>query len=949
MPAKGWSEDDRSVRRGDVGEAASAEVRILHPEAEIPHNLPAPLSSFVGRARELAEVLGALAESRFLTLTGAGGCGKSRLALQVAADSLGSFPDGAWWLELAPITEPAMVAPAVAHVFGVRPLPGQSELDAAVSYLSSRRALVVLDNCEHVIDEAARVAETLGRGCPHVRVLATSREPLRAEGETEWRVPSMSLSKDDGYGAADAVALFVERAAQVKKGFALSGDNTSAVVRICRELDGIPLAIELAAARLRVLSVEQIADWLHDRFRLLKGGVRTALERHQTLRASVEWSHDLLSGEEQVLFRRLGVFVGGFTLEAAAGICGGDGIERDRVLDLLAALVDKSLVLAEEHQQEVRYRMLETVRQYALECLEEAEEDEVQLNRHRDFYLEFAERMGSEILTPRQPEVLDVLDPDWANFSQAIEQSVVTEPEKALRFCVALTWWYRLRGHFPQGETAFSKALQAAGEEPSILRARAMWGRAHLLTYAGAFGEAIPAAHEALAEAERAEDDVALTGSLFVLGALIMYPDPIGARPLLERGRRIAMEGGDDFWLMAITQMLAYTYINQLDYATAIPLLEEVLPIAERIGYLECIAWHWVGVGGAAWRLADQAAGRKAVQAALSAARTVDDVVTEIAAVALLGLFDIDTGDPESALSLFAPVRERGVLRGSAFMLSWLEVWIALAYAAAGRLEEARSKFEAVIAVGAGGTNLGLSWALTGLAEVLRLRGDAAGADEAASRSLEVAEGVKSRAAAGEARLVLGRLSAGRGEWADAQRLHHEALADLVEIGHTRDLPPALEALAEVAAGLESYAEAAHILGAAERARDELGLVAWNHQREENEALVARVRDALDEQAFEQAWAEGEALTANEAVAYVRRARGERRRPSAGWESLTPTELEVAHHTSAGLTNAQIGERMFISQGTVRNHLSHVYAKLGIKNRSELAVEASRRARTAES
>lgn len=298
-----------------------------------PNNLPAQLTSFVGRAREREQAGAALAATRLLALTGAGGVGKTRLALEMAADASESFPDGAWWVELAPVTESEQPGVALAGVLGVRPLLGRTPLQAAVDRLADDRALVVLDNCEHVLEAVAELAEALLRGCPHVVVLATTREPLGVPGEADWRVPSLSLPDIDQPAAvarSDAGRLYVERALKVRPSFALGDENAASVARICRELDGIPLAIELASARVRMLSVEQIASGLNTRFRLLTGGPRGVMPRQQTLRASVDWSYDLLSDGERVLFRRLAVFAGGWSLEAVEAVCAGEGLDGGR-------------------------------------------------------------------------------------------------------------------------------------------------------------------------------------------------------------------------------------------------------------------------------------------------------------------------------------------------------------------------------------------------------------------------------------------------------------------------------------------------------------------------------------------------------------------------------------------------------------------------------------------
>jgi predicted ATPase len=342
---------DPGTSHAEELEVPSGTVTVL-PTAARPGNLPVALSSFIGRERELGELGKVLANTRLLTLTGAGGCGKTRLALQTASELVDRFPDGVWWVELAPLAEERLVGAAIAEALGVRPLPGTTELQACGAYLASRQALVILDNCEHLLTACAEAAVALLQAAPEVAVVATSRAPLGIGGETHGRVPSLSLpgpeTSSDVLVGSDAVSLFVQRAREVRPDFALTDGNAESVARACDDLDGLPLAIELAAARMRMLSVEQIAAGVSDRFRLLTGGPRTATERQQSLRASVDWSHELLSDDGRLLLRRLAVFAGGFTLDAAEETCSGEGVDRERVLDLLGSLVDHSLVIAEQ-------------------------------------------------------------------------------------------------------------------------------------------------------------------------------------------------------------------------------------------------------------------------------------------------------------------------------------------------------------------------------------------------------------------------------------------------------------------------------------------------------------------------------------------------------------------------------------------------------------------------
>ncbi|MGH2352814.1 MAG: ATP-binding protein, partial [Chloroflexota bacterium] len=414
----------------------------------LPHNLPLQLTSFVGRERELPAVRDLLAEHRLVTLTGPGGTGKTRLALQVAADVLPAYPDGVWLVALAALADPALVPHAVAQAVGVREEPGRPLLGTLADALRPKRLLLVLDNCEHLLDACAHLADALLRACPHLRVLATGREALGIAGETAWRVPSLGLPDArhlppvEVLSQYEAVRLFIDRALAVQPGFRVTNQNALAVVQVCARLDGIPLAIELAAARVRVLPVEQLLVRLEDRFRLLSGGSRTALERHQTLRAAVDWSYDLLTEPENAVFARLAVFAGGFTLDAAEAVCAGDGIEAVEVLDLLTHLVDKSLAVVDEQPDgTARYRLLETLRHYAREKLAAREEADTVRAQHATHYLALAEQADPELRGPRGAGWLDRLRRDLDNMREALAWAEAGgEAELGLRLAAALLW-----------------------------------------------------------------------------------------------------------------------------------------------------------------------------------------------------------------------------------------------------------------------------------------------------------------------------------------------------------------------------------------------------------------------------------------------------------------------------------------------------------------------------
>ncbi|HEV2238806.1 MAG TPA: AAA family ATPase, partial [Ktedonobacterales bacterium] len=447
------------------------------------HNLPIQLTSFIGREREVAEVTQLLATARLVTLTGSGGCGKTRLALRAGADALDRFDDGVWLVELAPLADPAHVTQAVATALGVPAEPGRPLLATLTEHLRARHLLLVLDNCEHLVAACAGLADALLHACPHLTILATSREPLVIEGEHSFHVPSLGLPEAGQtptlarVAACEAARLLIERATAAQPDFALTERNATAVEQLCRRLDGIPLALELAAARVRALTVEQVAQRLDDRFHLLTGGSRKALPRQQTLRALIDWSHDLLTPAERTLFRRLAVFAGGWTLEAAEEVCSGDVVAPTDVLDLLARLVDKSLVLADEQQAAARYHLLETVRQYAGEKLLEAGEAESLRDRHLTCFLALAEEAHSHSGTVEQYAWARRLAAEYDNLRTALEWSRAqpSETELELRLAGAMMFAWLAFGHLSAGRAALEQALARSNPHARTqARARAL-------------------------------------------------------------------------------------------------------------------------------------------------------------------------------------------------------------------------------------------------------------------------------------------------------------------------------------------------------------------------------------------------------------------------------------------------------------------------------------------
>ena len=464
---------------------------------ELPNNLPQQVTSFIGRETQVEEVTRLLGRTHLLTLTGAGGCGKTRLSLQVAADLLDQYFDGVWLAELAALSDPALVPQAVATALGVKEEPGKPLSQTLVAALKPKRLLIVLDNCEHLVAACAALATDLLRSCPQVRILASSREALNVSGEQTFRVPSLTLPDPkqvqtvESLSQYEAVRLFIERAQAVQPSFAVTTANAPAMAQVCFHLDGIPLAIELAAARVRSLSAEEINRRLDQRFRLLTGGARNVLPRQQTLRALIDWSYDLLTGAEKALLCRLSVFVGGWTLSAAEAVCAGEPVKDWEVLDLLTALVDKSLVAAERWGNGTRYRLLETVRQYGGDRLRESGESEAVSGRVAAYFLALAEEAEPQMRGPEQEVWLSRLETEHDNLRASLSwvEGQGDGGEDGLRLAGALSRFWGIRGHSTEGRQWLRRALARTKrgdvEEESAREGAGSASRAVALTGAG--------------------------------------------------------------------------------------------------------------------------------------------------------------------------------------------------------------------------------------------------------------------------------------------------------------------------------------------------------------------------------------------------------------------------------------------------------------------------------
>jgi predicted ATPase/DNA-binding SARP family transcriptional activator len=560
-------------------------VTLYRPRTD---NLPLQLTSFVGRILEKTEAKRLLSQSRLVTITGVGGVGKTRLAIEVAHELVPDVKDGVWLTELAPVADGSLVARMVASSLGLREQPERRIEDVMIAFLEGRYVLLLIDNCEHLVQAVAELVETLLRGCANVRVLATSREALRVEGETAWALPPLALptpdagAKPEVTAQSEAVRLFHERAASTS--FVPSQENLPSVVEICRQLDGLPLGIELAAVTLRSLPVQQVAASLDDRFKTLAAGPRTALRRQQTLETSIGWSYDLLSEQERSLFRRLAVFSGGFGVEHIKAICSGPPVEFDDAFRLLSSLVTKSLVTFDSSRPEARYSLLETVHQYALERLVETEEEEPIRHRHLDWYVSIAERAAVAIHGQDQAKWFELLDDEYSNLRQALTWASKKDEEAMAKLARALTFFWMVRCYFAEGRNW----LQLALDIPTNPLARA-----RLLTCAGLLAcmqsdsmVVRTSLHEACELLEERGDPATMGQAVMLLGwDHVSAGQTLDGLALMERGVAVAREAGPSWELATNLNNLGYLAHMYGDRSSRPRILiEEALGIARELG-----------------------------------------------------------------------------------------------------------------------------------------------------------------------------------------------------------------------------------------------------------------------------------------------------------------------------------------------------------------------------
>lgn len=856
------------------------------PRQATKHNLPAQLTSLIGREQGVAAASAFLRqpEVRLLTLTGMGGVGKTRLGLQIATDLVKDFADGVCFVSLASISDPNLVILTIAQTLGLRESGDQSYIELLTTFLHEKYLLLFLDNFEQVIEAASVLTELLG-GCPFLKILVTSREVLRVRGEQEFPVlplalPNLSHLSDPTYVSQyAAVALFLQRARSFKPDFQITTANAKTVAAICIHLDGLPLALELAAACLKLLSPESLLARLEHRLQVLTQGPRDVHARQQTLRNTLQWSYELLDAQEQRFFRQLAVFAGGCTAGAVEAVCKASGDEMINVFDGVASLLDKSLLQRESTQgdEEPRLVMLETIREYGLECLVASGELERTRQAHAKYYLALAERIELKPGDPQMVMWLERLERERDNFRAAMRwllerakdgQNTEDGREMALRFGVALGDFWVIHGYWSEGRTFLEQALAASEGTVTAVRTKALEAAASLAIYQIDHDRGEALFRKSLEQYKECADMAGTANSLYMLGTISRQRgDFAEARSLMEESLSLAREINDKYFIACLLSDLGGMVTQQGEYARAYTLLEQSLTMSRELGDAMSIAHS-------------------------------------LLALALM-LF-VSQGDPARVRSLLeeslAISKELGFKGVIARCLSQL----ALVSLQQGDIATTRVLLEESLALHKEtGDQWGIAWVLS----------------------------------------ILARVEAWQGDHAAALALYEESLAIARKIGSKLNIAICLEGVARVLATGKEPARAAQLWGAAEAIRETIGAPIWPVERSSYELSIAAVHARLGEKAYVAAWAEGRTMLLEETLVAQgstmpmlspagRPATSQAKSRAASVAGLTRRENEVLRLLTMGLTSAQIASQLVISLTTVNTHVGSIYTKLGVSSRS---------------
>jgi len=934
------------ARPGDRGMMPPGDVQ-AERRLERHSGLPIEVSLLVGRGPQIAAVLDALRAVRVLTLTGPGGCGKTRLALRAATLAAGRFEDGARLVELASLTGSALVPASVAQALGIPERDAADPMAAVVQALSDRELLIVLDNCEHVLESASRVVVMLAGQCRRVRIMATSRERLDVPGESVFPVPPLELPDDGSVRAvagSEAGRLFITRARAANPAFALSAGNSAAVAEVCARLDGMPLAIELAAARCPALGPVQLAARLEGHPGLLSGGAARP-GRHRSLEALVSWSYDLLGDAEQRLLDRLSVLRGGFDLDMAERTCSDEFLTPSAITGLLASLAGKSLVQVQAGA-EIRYSLLETVRQFAAGRLTASGEETAAHTRLLGWALEAARSAEAAQPGAEQAGWSDRISVDQASIRAALTWALGgAEPEAGRELAARLARWWIATGRYSEAGQFLTMAAGVPCTAGPGIQARVLLGAAWSAYHLGDSPRAAPLAADGIACARQAAEPQLEAWGRNLLAALAWHAGDAD-RVIAELEAGPDLPGPADPALAARAQvLLANAALLSGDLAAQDRHGQAAIKLARTAAGQEGLAlalsaWTMSAISGAGIQAATVAALDEAANLLTAHPdRFTEAVMHHWRARLFATLGQLEAAETEVGLCWAAG--RSGAVRLVEFLGPQAEARLAAArndtataISALRRAADGSRRVAIVMFVPA---------ALAALACIAAIAGDQSTAAAAAGEAHAELGGRRQAITAAALHYAEGILAWHRGELADADHLVREATVQWHQRGARIDACDGIELLGVLAVARERYPAAARLLAAADAARQPLGYLApgFTANRAAAARAASQARHILGEDRFTQAWEQGQELTLDDAVAYATRQGGGRKRPATGWASLTPAELQVVRLVSEGLRNDAIARRLFIAPGTVKVHLSHIFAKLGITTRTELAAQAA--------
>jgi non-specific serine/threonine protein kinase len=807
--------------------------------------------------------------SRLVTLTSAGGSGKTRLSLQTAAEVIDEYEYGVWFVDLAALNDPALLTATIIGALGIKEQSKKTTEETLIDFLKEKQILILLDNCEQLVHACADLTERLLSSCPKLKIIATSREALNCKGETTYRIPPLTIPDPNSNNTPEqltqyeSVRLFIERSLVVDPKFRVSNENTRALAEICSRLDGIPLALELAAARTKVLSVEKIYERLDDRFRFLTGGKRTALPRQQTLRALIDWSYDLLTEEEKILWCRLSVFSGGWTLEAAEEICSDETISKSLILDLLSQLTEKSVIIFDESKE--RYRILESIKQYGIEKLSDGY---AVFFRHLNHFLELSEKAAPELRSENARFWLDTIDADHSNFISAIDWSVSNEiADKGAIIAAALGDFWNTAGHYSTGIRLNENILHSSGAIDKSSKVKVLTWLCVFKYHQGDYEQVRKYSEECLAISKTIGDKKGIAESLHNLGKVSdLKGDSEQARILFEESLAIRKEIGDKNGISDSVQSLGNLSADQGDYEQAKKYFEESFAIKKEIGDKRGMASNMNNLGCLSTFQGDYEQAKKYHEESLAYNKDIGSKIGIAISTGNLGLIAFNQGDYEHAKkyyeeSLFIR-KELGNRKG---MADYMHNLGGIVYTQ-GDYEQAKKYFEESLAVRKEiGDRIGMADSMNNLGGVMYTQGDYEQAKKYFEESLAIRKEIGDKSGMADSMNNLGSVARHRGDYEQAKKYHEKSLAIKNEIGDKPGIANSLIYLARLFELNKEYFNAVKLLYAAEHTVKSMGIVFDVNAEKEKDELTARLNELLSDEEFAMYRQEGEKMTLEEA------------------------------------------------------------------------------------